>query len=550
MRIASFWIVSAWFSLVLSECANTTAGDDPETHGPTITVTCQAAGMTSEDVESMVTYPIEVNLLSLPGVEKVCSTSRLGGATIWVKYKRGTDHYQARQSVAKRLERADMHLPEGAEVILARPSAREILLIALHAEKLPAADIESKELAQRMRDLAEFSLRPKLMAVSGVSDVKVIGGLRKRYEFVVSQTHLAKFDITLLELARSIEKANTAVAGDDVAEREVLIRSAGQLRDMEDIANVVIRARDGHPVRVKDVAEVNVAWTKGADHEEEAKAKRRHPSTFTDVILGVQLAPTADARSTGEKVDAMLKPIQERLPAGVKVTRNVCRPFHALVERMTRSLGRELPPSLQLQPRSTKRLGDHLVSEKSDRTVVKLIGPDLDVVHSKAKEAVARLRDVTGVTDLQAGHQSDNRRLECEIARQEVARYGVPLSDVLKTMRLATGERVVSRVREKSRGYDIVIKTGSKTPAPMLVERFRVRNKTGELIPLAQLARISLKAETPVIYSEDLQPAVFISYRVKGRTKSDVQRDIQKALVPLNQSLSRLGGGYRIEFSE
>ncbi len=169
-------------------------------------------------------------------------------------------------------------------------------------------------------------------------------------------------------------------------------------------------------------------------------------------------------------------------------------------------------------------------------------------MRSKANDALARLRELNGVTSVQADSQSETRRLEVKVDRDAVARFGLSPSDLLETIRIATGERVVTQVRDGNRKFDVVLKTSRGAGDPKNVGQYRIRLRTGELVPLSQLATVQMQAAPGVVYREDLQPVVSISYHIGDRDASAVQADIQNALGPIKQSLNAHKGGYRIEY--
>lgn len=210
----------------------------------------------------------------------------------------------------------------------------------------------------------------------------------------------------------------------------------------------------------------------------------------------------------------------------------------------------ELPPGMELRRSSTKELGSHLVAARSNREIVKLTGPDLTVLRSKAEVVCARISDVRGTTDPRVDPSDDIPHLKFEIDRHNAARFGVTLTDVFEATRLSAGETAVSQIRDGNRSFDLIIKAADLAPGPEDIDRFPVRNTKGELIRLGQVAKMKLIAVPRVIYRENLQPTVFISYRVKGREKSEVQAETQKTLNVLKHSLGQLEGGYRIEYGD
>lgn len=511
---------------------------------PSVTVVCQAPGMAPEEVESLVTRPLETMIAGTAGVWRQGSVSRAGQAIIWIEFDRSVDIYEARQRVAEGIEL--MEMPVDVEVSLAAPSSGEILLIALHAETMPDTAATEDELAAELRALAEVSLRPRLLTISGVSQVTVTGGVREQYQVVVSPERLAHFGVALPELADAIALANTTADGLNAAkDMEVVIRGDGKLQMLEDIAGTVVRTRDGQPVLVKDVADVRIGWAADRPHDDAAVGKRQAAAAKGAVILAIHWQTGTDKAVVSRKVNEVLQQCKKDLPLHVNIDRKIDPRLDPLVSRTLQKMRRSLPLDVQLIRRSSDRLGDFVVTSSRDRIAVKLFGPDLAVLRRKADEIRQRVAELSGVMDPQIEPQADVPKLDFQLDRERAARLGSTVAELNRTIRMAIGEQVVSQIHNGNRTYDLVIKTGDPDADPTVGRRTCVIAESGELIPLDVLGRFQVTSGPRAIYRENLQRVVLISCGAKDRDRSDVESGIRKALAPI---VSSLEGGYYIEY--
>jgi len=361
--------------------------------------------MSPEKVESLVTSTVESSINGIAGVQRQASVSRSGQAIIWIQFDRGMDIYRARQLVAERLELVE--LPSGAEASLAPLSCGDMFLVALHGET--ASETRSRdELAWELRDLVDCSIRRKLLAIPGVSQVTVTGGRRDEYQVVVSPVHLKAFDVTLLELSCAIAEASTTPDVLGVTnDSETTLHTIDKLRPLEDINTIVIGTRSGRPVLLRDVADVRVVCVQDPPHGSAAAAQQRDVAMEAIVILTVGLRPDADKSNASTRLDEVLQQLAEELPHGATVERKIDRRLDAFVSQTLQTLRRDLPPEMQLIRRSSDRYGDFVVTSLDDRIAVKVFGPDLAVVRGKADEIQRRMIQLAGVVDLRVEPHAD-----------------------------------------------------------------------------------------------------------------------------------------------
>jgi HME family heavy-metal exporter len=281
----------------------------PDINRPTLTIMTEAAALAAEEVESLVTQPIELALTGLPSTLRVRSTSATGLSIVNVELDWGAEIVSARQQAAERLAGIRDQLPASTTPQIQPVSSimGEIMLIAMSAEG--AAD------PMTLRTLADWTVRPRLAAIAGVSQVTVIGGEVAQYRVAPQPALLAMSDISVADIERAIARFGANAGGGFVAQgnSEFVIRAIGGNRDIEALRNTVVASRKGVPVLLRQVAQVSVA------------AKPVRGSAGVDgkdaVILSVQKQPGADTRQLTRTVTAALETLQPSMPAGVKVDR-------------------------------------------------------------------------------------------------------------------------------------------------------------------------------------------------------------------------------------
>ncbi|MBM3954799.1 MAG: efflux RND transporter permease subunit [Planctomycetes bacterium] len=301
----------------------------PDLDRPTVTVMTEAPGLAPEEVETLVTRHLEYLLNGATGVRRVRSSSGIGLSIVWVEFEWGTDIFRDRQIVAEKLQLARGRLPADATPVMAPVSSimGEIMLLGLRDTRPIDGPDAARDSALAMRTLAEFTIRNRLLAIDGVAQVTVMGGILKQYQIITSPTRLAAQDVTLRQLVDAAAKAN-AIAGGGVMEdgtRESLIRISGQSFTLDEVGDTPVAWRAPRPVLVRDVADVvfggPVKRGDGAVQLKEDGGTTGGPA----VIIAIQKQPAAATLALDRRVDAVLDGIQADLPPGVTIERRIFR---------------------------------------------------------------------------------------------------------------------------------------------------------------------------------------------------------------------------------
>jgi len=277
----------------------------PDLTAPTVTIITEPSGLAPEEVESLVTLPIESAINGAPGVLRVRSNSAIGLSLVFVEFEMGTDIYRARQLVAEKLQQARM--PAGVKPPVLGPVSStmgEIMLISLVSEQTSPMEL---------RSLANWVLRPRLLSIAGVSQVTLIGGEQKQFQALFDPAKLADYGMTLKEVSDAVAAANANAGGGFVeqSQQEYLIRGRGRIYSPEDLANSVVAVRNGAPILVKNMAEARLgaAINRGDGSFNMRKA----------VVATVTRQPNANTLETTEKIEEAVAALKSSLPADVKI---------------------------------------------------------------------------------------------------------------------------------------------------------------------------------------------------------------------------------------
>ncbi|WP_108469571.1 efflux RND transporter permease subunit [Polynucleobacter difficilis] len=279
----------------------------PDLNKPTVTIMTEAGGMASEEVEQLITFPLETAMNGLPGVEAIRSVSSAGLSFIYVTFDWSVDIYRARQMVSERLSSMDGAIPDGIVSRMGPISSimGEVMQIAIPID-------ESKISSMQVREYADWVLRPRLMAIPGVAQVIPIGGQVRQFQVQPNTRRMAELGLSILQIEDALRgySANTSGGFLESNNREYLIRHIGRTSSLEDLKNIAVSNRNGQTILLRQVADITFA-----------PAVKRGDAGYEGgpaVILGVQKQPSADTVVLTKKIESAIAELKQGLPTGME----------------------------------------------------------------------------------------------------------------------------------------------------------------------------------------------------------------------------------------
>lgn len=285
----------------------------PDLTAPTVTVLSEAHSMAPEEIETLVTFPIETTLNGATGVRRVRSASGIGISIVWAEFEWGTDIYRARQIVSEKLQLVSSTLPSGIVGPVMAPITSimgEIMLVGLTG---PADQL------MEMRTLADWTIRRRLLAVSGVSQVIPIGGEVRQYQVLLDPELMQHYGITIDQAVTAVEASSHNSSGGFYvqSDKEYLIRGVGRVHSLEELKLTPVAMHDNIPIQLTQVAEVRIG----------PKVRRGAASINAQeaVILSIQKQPDANTLDLTKRIDEVLDDVERILPADIKLERFIFR---------------------------------------------------------------------------------------------------------------------------------------------------------------------------------------------------------------------------------
>ena len=274
----------------------------PDLTAPTVTIMTEAHGMAPEEVEILVTFPIETAVNGASGVRRVCSTSIQGFSTVWVEFDWGTDIYKARQIVNEKLQSIRNLLPKGVDQPILGPITSimgEIMMVGLTSESTSQMDL---------RTLADFTIRRRLLSIPGVSEVKVYGGEVKQYQVQVDPNLLRKYKLSLNQVLEAAAGSNMNSAGGFYVDsgQEYLIRGMGRVHTIEDLEYTVITTKKDVPILLRDIGKVTIG---AATKLGEASINKKK-----SVLIVISKQPDANTLELTNRIDEILAGMRTTIP--------------------------------------------------------------------------------------------------------------------------------------------------------------------------------------------------------------------------------------------
>jgi CzcA family heavy metal efflux pump len=285
----------------------------PDLTAPTVVVMTDAHGMAAEEVERLVTFPIETAVNGATDVRRVRSTSSLGYSFVWVEFDWGTDVFKARQVVSEKLVTISGQMPLGISSPILAPQSSvmgEILFIGLQSDNTSMMDL---------RTIAEWNVKPVLLATGGVSQVTIIGGDYKQYQILADPQKLKFYDVSLNELAEICKGISQNSTGGVVRQygNEYSVRGIARTFDLEELGNSFIKQKNGSPVRINDVAEVVVGSA--------VKMGYASQNATPAVIVSISKQPKVNTLQLTERIEKNLAELAKTFPDDVKLNTKIFR---------------------------------------------------------------------------------------------------------------------------------------------------------------------------------------------------------------------------------
>ena len=286
----------------------------PDLNAPTVVVMTEAGGMAAEEVEQLVTFPIETAVNGATGVRRVRSSSTTGFSVVWVEFDWGTDIYLARQIVSEKLAAVGESLPQGVDRPVLGPQSSilgEVLIVGLTADSTSMLDL---------RTLADWTVRPRLLSTGGVAQVSVLGGDVKEYQILLHPGRMKHFGVTLGEVMAATRGMNQNTDGGVIYEygNEYIVRGLISTTEAAQMARAVVKTVGGVPITLADVADVKI----GAQQPKLGVASERGKPA---VLLTVTKQPDTGTIDLTERLESVLADVQKDMPADVHVSTDTFR---------------------------------------------------------------------------------------------------------------------------------------------------------------------------------------------------------------------------------
>ena len=312
------WIVIATFALVvvagLVVASRTNVDVFPDLNAPTVTVMTEAPGLAPDEVEKLVTYPIETAVNGSVGVRRIRSGSKTGLSVVTIEFDWGVDVYRARQVVAEKLSTVAETLPPNVESPVMTPQTSimgEVLILGLTADKTSM---------MQLRTIADRVIRPQLLSMQGVAQVTVMGGDVKEYRITLDDAKMARFSLSLDDVLSALEKFNANTNGTIIHEygNEYLVKGDINTADVNEIGNVLVGDLGTQSIRLRDVASVGIA-------AEEPRLGIASVKGKPAVVITVSKQSEVNTVELIDNIEVAMKDIKKSLPSDVVVSTDIFR---------------------------------------------------------------------------------------------------------------------------------------------------------------------------------------------------------------------------------
>ena len=290
----------------------------PDLNRPRVVIMTEAPGLAPEEVETLITFPIETTMNGANGVQAVRSSSGVGISVVYVEFDWGTDIYNDRQIVNERLQLVQERMPEGVKPTLAPISSimGQILMLGMWSDDDGTEPLE-------LRTLGDWVVRQRLLTIPGVSQVFTMGGGRKQFQVLVDPDAMLRYGVTLHEVKQAVQNSNANATGgylDEQGPNELLVRALGRVRSIEDLQKVVVTMREGRPIALSQIARVvEGPQVKRGDSSAYVRGDEGKFSGGPAVILTINKQPGADTRRVTDDVMAAIDDLRPSLPSDLRI---------------------------------------------------------------------------------------------------------------------------------------------------------------------------------------------------------------------------------------
>ena len=285
----------------------------PDLTAPTVVVMTDAHGMASEEVERLVTFPIETAVNGATGIRRVRSASSQGFSFVWAEFDWGTDIYKARQIVSEKLISISGQMPLGIGQPALAPQSSvmgEIFFIGMQADSTDMMEL---------RTIAEWNIKPLILATGGVSQVTIIGGDYKQYQVLANPQKMKYYHVSMTELANVCKGISQNSTGGVVRQygNEYVVRGIGRTSNIEELGNSYIKSINGKPIRIRDVADVKIGSAVKMGHASE--------NAKPAIIISISKQPNINTLDVTQRIEKNLATLQKTLPADVILDTKIFR---------------------------------------------------------------------------------------------------------------------------------------------------------------------------------------------------------------------------------
>ncbi len=479
----------------------------------------EAEGLAPQEVEQLVTFPVETAMNGLPGVSRVRSVSGVGLSIVYVEFDWDTEIFRNRQQVAEKLSLVGARLPAGVTPQMGPVSSimGQILLIAVTSDT--ASPME-------LRDVAEWTLRPRLLTIPGVAQVIPIGGEVRQYRVAPNPAAMRALGVSFEQVEKALAQfgSNSPGGFSEQYSREFLIRNVGRTTSLDDLRSLVVASVNGRAILLRQIADVEFA----------ARMKRGEAGYMGKpaVIVSVEKQLGVDTIKLTRAVERALKESAAGLPPGVKADQLLFRQAN-FIEASVRNVEKVLLEAIFV-----------MLSGVRAEIALKIFGDDLDTLRTIAEDMRARLARVPGLVDLQIEKQTRIPQIDIRIDYQRAALFGLQPAQVTEQLERLSNGRVVSRIVDGPRRYDVVLRLRDQQRTTSGLADLLIESPMG-WIPLWQVADVQETYGPNQILRENSARRIVVLANTDGRT--DISRIVAAIRAQMDEAKLPQGAFFRLE---